>query len=115
RYDTVKDVIMHMCGNENEEVVGLFATVLWVLWNTDAHQQQRCYSATAATQRTTVAKKPLLGGFKCNVDAGFHKEVRKTSAGWCVRDCTGQFIMAGTSWHQGVLLLKARVWLCWKQ
>ncbi|GAU48916.1 hypothetical protein TSUD_301710 [Trifolium subterraneum] len=38
---------------------------------------------------------------KCNVDATFHKEEMKTSAGWCVRDHTGQFTMAGTSWIQG--------------
>ncbi|PNX82461.1 replication protein A 70 kDa DNA-binding subunit [Trifolium pratense] len=46
-------------------------------------------------------QKPPFGWHKCNVDAAFHKKEMKTSAGWCVRDHTGQFVMAGTSWNQG--------------
>ncbi|PNX89211.1 cytochrome p450 [Trifolium pratense] len=39
--------------------------------------------------------------YKCNVDAGFHTELNKTSAGWILRDSSGQFVMAGTAWNQG--------------
>jgi ribonuclease HI len=35
------------------------------------------------------------------VDAAFHNNLGKTSAGWCVRDYTGRFILAGTSWMLG--------------
>ncbi|PNY05815.1 cytochrome p450 [Trifolium pratense] len=46
-------------------------------------------------------QKPPQGTYKCNVDAGFHGEARKTSAGWCVRDHIGQFVLGGSSWIQG--------------
>jgi ribonuclease HI len=42
-----------------------------------------------------------MGWKKCNVDAGFHQGMNKTSAGWCLRDHTGNFIVAGTSWKEG--------------
>ncbi|MCI54280.1 polynucleotidyl transferase ribonuclease H fold, partial [Trifolium medium] len=31
-------------------------------------------------------QKPAVGWYKCNVDAGFHKALNKTSFGWCLRD-----------------------------
>ncbi|GAU41624.1 hypothetical protein TSUD_81100 [Trifolium subterraneum] len=52
-------------------------------------------------QQVQQWQKPPFGWYKCNVDAGFYNERRKTSAGWCVCDHAGQFIMAGTSWEQG--------------
>jgi ribonuclease HI len=39
--------------------------------------------------------------YKCNVDAGFHKEINKVTAGWCVRNHVGNFIIAGTLWQEG--------------
>jgi ribonuclease HI len=41
-------------------------------------------------------QKPSIGWLKCNVDAAFHKELNKTSVGWCLRDHMGRFVMAGT-------------------
>jgi ribonuclease HI len=35
------------------------------------------------------------------MDAAFHNNLGKTSAGWCVCDYTGRFILAGTSWMLG--------------
>ncbi|PNY14310.1 cytochrome p450 [Trifolium pratense] len=46
-------------------------------------------------------RRPRLGRLKCNFDAGFHNNASKMSARWCIRDHTGQFVMAGTSWVQG--------------
>ncbi|MCI31688.1 hypothetical protein A2U01_0052900, partial [Trifolium medium] len=46
-------------------------------------------------------QKPPVGWYKCNVDAGFHNTLGRTSAGWCVRDHMGYLVMAGTSWVQG--------------
>ncbi|PNX84959.1 cytochrome p450 [Trifolium pratense] len=39
----------------------------------------------------------------CNVDASLHNRLSKTSAGWCVRDFMGHFVVAGTSWKHGNL------------
>jgi ribonuclease HI len=46
-----------------------------------------------------------LNWYKCNVDAGFHQDVNKTSIGWCVRDHRGQCIAAGTTWNEGQYLI----------
>jgi hypothetical protein len=44
---------------------------------------------------------PQHGWLKCNVDAAFQNEIEKTSAGWCIRDHLGQFVLAVSSWVQG--------------
>jgi hypothetical protein len=31
-------------------------------------------------------EKPQQGWYKCNIDAGFHRELNKTTTGWCLRD-----------------------------
>jgi ribonuclease HI len=47
-------------------------------------------------------KKPPDGWYKCNIDAGFHSEQNRTSGGWCLRDHHGIFVLAGTSWLEGI-------------
>ncbi|CAJ2644603.1 unnamed protein product [Trifolium pratense] len=88
---------------EADRSVGIKASVLWNEWqevqlirssNNNANQPQQIDSSLQW-------QKPPFGWHKCNVDAAFHKKEMKTSAGWCVRDHTGQFVMAGTSWNQG--------------
>jgi hypothetical protein len=62
------------------------------------------HSTPATPQQHTVTwQKPPLGWYKCNVDAGFHREVTKTTAGWCTRDYLGRFITADTCWKEGHL------------
>jgi hypothetical protein len=34
-----------------------------------------------------------MGWQKCNVDAGFHQSLNKTSVGWCLRDHLGNFMV----------------------
>jgi hypothetical protein len=41
-------------------------------------------------------QKSSIGWHKCNVDADFHSDINKTSAGWIFRDHRGQFVMAET-------------------
>jgi hypothetical protein len=53
-------------------------------------------------QQVQQWQNPPFGWYKCNVDARFHNKIRKTSVRWCVRDHADQFIMAGTSWDQGI-------------
>jgi ribonuclease HI len=38
---------------------------------------------------------------KCNVDAGFHQKINKTSTSWCLRDHQGRFVIAETTWFDG--------------
>ncbi|MCI80132.1 hypothetical protein A2U01_0101403, partial [Trifolium medium] len=52
-------------------------------------------------QQITQWQNPQFGWFKCNVDAGFYNDANKTTAGWCLRDHAGQYVMAGSSWSQG--------------
>jgi ribonuclease HI len=54
-----------------------------------------------STQQQSIWQAPPHGWFKCNVDVGFHKELNKTSTGWCLRDHTGRFLRAETTWIDG--------------
>ncbi|KAK2377588.1 hypothetical protein QL285_078243 [Trifolium repens] len=64
-------------------------------------QLQQGTTTSAQQQYNTRWEKPMLGWFKCNVDAAFHQNSNKTSTGWCVRDHLGQFVMAGTTSSNG--------------
>jgi ribonuclease HI len=125
----VKDTIHVVCANEEKMTAGLFATVVWVLWNNrnnrvwnDVSEPGRNLGFKAkqmwqdwyAVQRIQAQQQqtdqqqqhgnwqvPPHGWFKCNVDAGFHKELNKTSAGWCLRDHLGRFITVETTWIDG--------------
>ncbi|GAU38425.1 hypothetical protein TSUD_396050 [Trifolium subterraneum] len=83
--------------------IGIKASVLWNEWQEVQLVRTSRSGVMQPSQEQQVQQwqKPLFGWYKCNVDAGFHNERRKTSAGWCVPDHAGQFIMAGTSWDQG--------------
>jgi hypothetical protein len=86
--------------HEPGRVIGMKARFLWDEWkavNIVQHGQQR----TTQQQQVTTWQRPQQGWYKCNVDAGFHRDANKTSAGWCLRDYLGRFIMAGTIWLDG--------------
>ncbi|GAU39459.1 hypothetical protein TSUD_158900 [Trifolium subterraneum] len=113
---------MDICQKEDKEVAGRFAMLIWVIWNnrnsgvwSNAKEPGQCLGVKAkhlwmewhAVQQhqlnTTWAeqqhqqlqwKKPPIGWYKCNVNAGFHGELNKTSASWCLRDHTRRFMMA---------------------
>jgi hypothetical protein len=122
---TLQDFILDVCTFETKEVAGLFAMPTWVLWQNrnnkiwhethetgrnlglkarslweewrDMQQVQIGSSNTAQQQQRYIWEKPRQGWYKCNVDAGFHKELNKTSTVWCLRDRTGSFVMAETT------------------
>jgi ribonuclease HI len=126
---TLQDFILDVCTFETKEVAGLFAMLTWVLWQNrnnkiwheshetgrnlglkarslweewrDMQQVQIGSSNTAQQQQRYIWEKPRQGWYKCNVDAGFHKELNKTSTGWCLRDHTGSFVMTETTWLDG--------------
>ncbi|KAK2379858.1 Ribonuclease H superfamily protein [Trifolium repens] len=129
QHNNVKDVILDICANEDANTDGQFAVLAWMLWNNrnnavwnNEKETGRCIGVkarqhwnewylvqnlqqntteTAHQQHQTTWQPPPFNWYKCNVDAGFHQEVNKTSAGWCVRDYRGHYVMAGTSWKDG--------------
>jgi hypothetical protein len=129
RYNTAKELILHICQFESKDVAGKFAMLLWILWNNrnnsvwnnirepsqnlgaksvflwqEWHAAQLIITRPVQTennQQQTQWQQPPFGWVKCNVDAGFHNEISLTSRGWCIRDNTGQYVMAGSAWSQG--------------
>jgi ribonuclease HI len=129
QHNNVKDVILDICANEDANTAGQFAVLAWMLWNNrnnavwnNEKETGRCIGVkarqhwnewylvqnlqqntteTAHQQHQTTWQPPPFNWYKCNVDAGFHQEVNKTSAGWCVRDYRGHYVMAGTTWKDG--------------
>ncbi|CAJ2653028.1 unnamed protein product [Trifolium pratense] len=130
QYHTTQDVIKSICHDMDRDTAGLFAVLLWVLWNnrndkvwngsTEAGrslglkarqlwcewysvqtQWQQRPGAEQQQQQVLTWQKPPTGWYKCNADAGFYNELNKSSAGWCLRDHTGSFVKAGTIWNEG--------------
>jgi hypothetical protein len=76
------------------------ARPLWEEWSSVQQVQQGLHNSEQQ-QHVLQWQKPPIGWYKCNVDAGFHKETNRTSGGWCLRDHTGLFVAAGTTWLEG--------------
>jgi ribonuclease HI len=125
-FSTVAELIFSICTNEDRATAGRFAVLMWTLWKNRndkvwndvkeagrslgfkamhnwqewiAVQQQQ--STIMQQQHTVVWQKPPIDWYKCNVDAGFHKNLNRATAGWCVRDYDGSFVIAGTCWKEG--------------
>jgi ribonuclease HI len=129
-YNNVKDVIFDVCTREDQQVAGAVAVLLWSIWNNrnscvwneiketgrsigfkawqvwnewySVHHMQQQASSSQQQQQTLEWQKPDTNWYKCNVDAGFHNALNKTSIGWCVRDFRGRFVLAGTMWKEGI-------------
>jgi hypothetical protein len=122
---TIKEAIFSICQGVDKDTAGLFAMLVWVLWNNrnnvvwnDTKElgrqlgfkarymweewavvqqcQQHDRPQISHHQQRFIWQKPPRDWYKCNVDAGFHNELNKTSVGWCLRDYTGSFVLAGT-------------------
>ncbi|MCH95831.1 cytochrome P450, partial [Trifolium medium] len=124
---TTADGIRKLCSNTDIQSAGQAIMLIWVLWNNrnnwvwnnnkESGQQlgykalylwnewnevqTTRHSARERRQQVLNWQKPQQHWLKCNVDAGFHAEAGKTSAGWCVRDNMGRFVIAGSSWING--------------
>jgi ribonuclease HI len=129
QFSSIKDLILDVCLKESKETAGQFAMLAWVLWQNRNNQvwnnvqetgrslglKARClwnewneaqlvyHGPLFSTQQQQPLRweKPQHGWYKCNIDAGFHKDLNKTSTGWCLRDHMGRFVMAETTWVDG--------------
>ncbi|GAU26752.1 hypothetical protein TSUD_317500 [Trifolium subterraneum] len=99
-YNNVHDVLFDICTVENHDVAGTIVMLVWTLWSNRNNSFQQGLQATEQQQHITW-QKPPLGWYKCNVDAGFHQDVNKSSGGRCLRDHMGVFVAAETAWAKG--------------
>jgi hypothetical protein len=125
----VREAILNVCARESIETAGIFAMLVWVLWNnrnnkvwndtnepgrflgikarhlwsewSAIQQVQRSHIQSEQVQSSTRWQRPPQGWYKCNVDAGFHQAINKTSTSWCLRDHLGRFVAAETTWLGG--------------
>ncbi|XP_058783590.1 uncharacterized protein LOC131658296 [Vicia villosa] len=123
-----KSVIIDICSKEDKYLAGRVAVMIEGLWKNRndwvwhnekeeatrlgwmaLHKWQEWFSAqqvhhTDGNHENLLHwNKPSSGFFKCNVDAGFNRQVGTTNRGWCLRDDHGDFIIAGTAWDRGTL------------
>ncbi|XP_045802597.1 uncharacterized protein LOC123896226 [Trifolium pratense] len=97
--NSVSDIILELCLREDKEAAGLKASHFWEDWF--SVQQVQYGGSQYNQQQPLMWQKPNYGWYKCNVDAGFHKEISKTSAGRCLCDHMRRFVMAETTWVEG--------------
>jgi hypothetical protein len=125
----VQELIIKICATLDTDTAGLFAMHMWLLWqnrnnkvwndtNEPGHdlgikarhawsewstvqQVQRSTRRVEPQHVVTSWQKPPQGWYKCNIDAGFHRDINKVSTSWCVRDYLGRFVMAETTWVEG--------------
>jgi hypothetical protein len=130
QHQNLRDTILNICSSNDKNAAGLFATLIWVLWNNRnnciwnntkeqgrslgykaKHMWEEWHSVQHLQFRQHVPvpqqhvlrwQKPSDGLLKCNVDAAFHSKQNRTSVGWCLRDHQGVFVRAGTSWVEGI-------------
>jgi ribonuclease HI len=126
---STKDRLLKLCRNSDVDEAGKVATLLWLLWQNrnnwiwnnekelgqqlgikamqmwhDWKAVQRVYAVENRQEQQHIRswQAPPQGIFKCNVDAGLHVVSRRTSAGWCVRDFRGYYVLGGSSWIHGI-------------
>jgi ribonuclease HI len=85
---------------ESGRNIGIAVLQQWQQWFS---VQQHGSSSVQQQQPILTWQKPPMNWYKCNFDAGFNKVLNRATAGWCIRDHGGDFIMAGTLWQEGKL------------
>jgi hypothetical protein len=128
RAGSVREATFAICSAESRETAGIFAMLVWLLWQNrnnklwndeqvmgrslgvkanylwaewNSMQQVQLGGNQVQQQQINTWRKPPQCWYKCNVDAGFHKDLNKTSTSWCLRDHMGRFVMAETTWVDG--------------
>jgi ribonuclease HI len=127
--NTAKELIFQICRHNDSKEAGKVAMLLWTIWNNrnnwvwhhekeqgqhigvkalnlwyewDAVQLIYSGGTQQIQQQSLSWQPPHRGNYKCNIDAGVNEAERKTTAGWCVRDYRGQFVLGGSSWIHGI-------------
>jgi hypothetical protein len=125
---SAKEVIIKLCRHCDRDDAAKAAVLVWILWQnrnnylwnqekddgqhlgykalltwTDWRAVQRAYNigVQQVQQQQLSWQPPPSGKYKYNIDVGVHEDARKTSAGWCVRDHRGYFVLGGSSWIDG--------------
>jgi hypothetical protein len=129
QHSNAREMIRDICSTEDRNTAGQFALLVWILWRNrnnsvwnneketgrslsvkarqlwnEWYVVQNCQhgAQTAVQQQQQITwQRPSLGWYKCNVVAGFHQDINKTSVGWCLRDHRGLCVAAGTAWNEG--------------
>jgi len=57
----------------------------------------------ASSHIATRWQRPLMGRYKCNIDAAFSSSLNRTGIGICIRDHDGSFVLAKTLLHPCLL------------
>lgn len=125
-FDDVKLLIFYICTKEDKNTAGRVVVILegiWknrndFIWNNEKeevtkmgwlayHRWQEWFTVQNNSDDHTVSphvqiwEPPPPGWLKCNMDAGFNKIGRTSNRGWCIRDNSGNFLMAGMTWDVG--------------
>ncbi|XP_058733989.1 uncharacterized protein LOC131605677 [Vicia villosa] len=93
-FSDAKSVIIDICSKEDRNLAGRVAE--WF-------SAQQVRHTDGNHENPLQWNPPPNGFFKCNVDAGFNRQLGTTKRGWCLRDDHGDFIIAGTAWDGGTL------------
>ncbi|PNX93884.1 ribonuclease H, partial [Trifolium pratense] len=139
QHTTAMDHIFALCSNENNDIVGRVAMLLWSIchnrndkiWNDNIQMPSQIESHAFDAwnnlysvhnlhiNRVSMTIEPDLlrwvksnpGWVKCNVDVAFVTGSGKTSLGLCFRDSNGQFMAGMTQCQQSVMLtLEGEAW-----
>ena len=62
-------------------------------------------SPALALHTATRWQRPLMGRYKCNIDAAFSNSLNRTGIGICIRDHDGSFVLAKMLTHPCFLLV----------
>jgi ribonuclease HI len=94
--------------------IGAQAFVYWQQWamiNGILTEQQQPAGQVGAASSSVQWIQPPVGFFKCNVDASFYNTAGATGCGWVLRDCRGQFQLAGSNIKMASLsILEGEAW-----
>ncbi|XP_058774671.1 uncharacterized protein LOC131648950 [Vicia villosa] len=124
----VKSFFGDICDKEDSNIVGRVAVmmdVIWrnindFIWNDEKEEASKLgWLGFHKWQEWFEAQKhvgvdsgqhheihwipPLSGQNKCNVDAGFNNICGTSNRGWCFRNSSGDFLVAGVAWDPGKL------------
>ncbi|GAU22732.1 hypothetical protein TSUD_138570 [Trifolium subterraneum] len=123
-FNNVAELLLNICNNEDENIAGRVAMLIWCIWqnrnntiwnnnsNSALQVGQQAFQAwqqwfdaqklhnrgvqQPAEQQNVRWVQPPVGWIKCNVDAGFFQAINTTSAANCFRQSNRLFLSAET-------------------